>query len=115
MSFKDQISTDTATVFMNDKEFAEQITYIARSGDSIVINAIVIRNRIEPSVQNTMRSVRKHCEVYIANHADSGVEAVDIGNDTISFPEYPGQDVSDWVVEEIIEFDKGIWRLLVGK
>ena len=110
MGFKDQMKSDTAGVFLNGNEFAEQIMYNDKS-----IDALVIRKRIEPSGQNHLRSPRKQCEVYIANDPESGIVSVDIGNDTVRLPEYTGQSASDWVVEDIISCDETIWHILVGK
>ncbi len=115
MPFKDQIAQDNVTVFLNPDEFAEPVTYKPKTGSSKQIVAVIKRGQAEPVAQTRVQQIRKKADVYIADDETFGVTAVNAGLDKISFSEFSGQPVVDWVVEEIIGNHHGLWHLRVGK
>lgn len=105
---------DFRNVFLNTNEFAEEIVYTSKTGEVKTIKAIVKRNRLEPQNEVKARYSKKKSEVYISTDPIYGIAQINIGEDKLSFPEYPGADNSDWIVEDIINANAGMWHLVVG-
>jgi hypothetical protein len=114
MSFKTAIATDYVT-FLNATEHAESIRYTAKGASVKIINAVIERKRLEVSPQDGNRSLKKECEIYIANNATYGVAEVTKGVDKVSFAENIGGTDIDWLVLDVLDHDEGMWHLLVGK
>jgi hypothetical protein len=115
MTLKDQMSADAANCMLNASEFAETIVYKPSGGLQKTINAIVARRQIDADQQDQGRVLENQCEVYVANHAISGVTSVQKGKDALSFPEQPGGTSVDWFVVDVVSKDDGMWRLLVQR
>jgi hypothetical protein len=52
MSLKEQMPKDAVSCFLNDGEFAEEITYTTGAGISKVIKAVVVRYELAPAEEN---------------------------------------------------------------
>lgn len=109
------MALDAVGVFLNDDEFAEEITYTPYGGTPRTIKAIVVRERLGTNPEDSGRTLRNECEIFIANHATSGVTSVDKGDDSVSFPEQIGGSAINWFIMDIISKDDGMWHLKVGK
>lgn len=114
-TFKDQLASDAANVFLNSNEFAEEITYIPSIGTSRIIKAIVDRKRVTPAGEDTGRIVLDQTEITIANDPVYGLDAIQKGVDKFSFPEVIDGSNITWAVQDILGQDAGMWRLLVQK
>jgi hypothetical protein len=113
MSFRDRLSEDSINTFLNTGEFAESITYTPSVGSPKVIKAIIVREGLEPSSENSSRSLRKQAEVYIANDETNGVVSIDKKDDRITFDDVEGEP-KEARINEILGKDDGMWHLLVG-
>ena len=114
MTFKDNLSTDAYTTFLNTSEHAEVITYTPNGGSPASIKAIVIRQRVEPASEDHGRGLKNEVEIMIANDATYGVTSVDKGNDTVALKKVIG-DTSDTIyfLADILSHDDGMWHLLL--
>ncbi len=115
MSLKNELSRDIINTFLNTDEFAEDISYITDTGVSRVIKAIVNRQRIKPSPENSGRILLNQVEIIIANDAENGLASINKGRDMFVFPALLGQAPVQWVVIDIIDHDSGAWHLLLEK
>ena len=115
MPFRDQLKNDAISCFLNSDEFAEDITYVADSGVSRVIKAVVNRQRIRPSPENSGRILLNQVEIIIANDAEKGLASINKGKDEFWFPAVLGQEAVQWVAVDIINHDQGAWHLLLEK
>ncbi len=115
MTLKDQMPVDALNCMLNAGEFAEAVTYKPSGGSPKTINALVVRKQIEADEQDQGHVLENQCEVYLANHAVSGVVSVQKGKDVLSFPEQPGGTSIDWFVVDVVSKDDGMWRLLVQR
>ena len=113
MSFKEKLLEDSKYVFLNDDEFSEKILYIPSSGNNRIIDAIVIRQGLEPGAENVSRSLRKQAEIYIANDSDTGVIEIDKKDDRIKLKDIEGT-IREARINEILHKDDGMWHLLIG-
>lgn len=115
MTLKSQMGDDAVNLFLNTGEFAESIVYTPSGSAPKTINAVIVRKRLDADQQDEGHLLENQCEVYVANHAVSGVDSVAKGKDILSFPEQPGGAPVDWFVEDVIEKDDGMWHLVVQK
>lgn len=115
MSFKSQLAQDAGKVFLNNSEFAEDITYTPKAGTPLVIKAVINRKRLGPAYEDTGRTLLNQAEIFIANDAAAGVTSINKGGDTVSFAETIGGAVISWLVADILNQDEGMWHLLVQK
>ena len=115
MTLKDQMPLDAANCMLNTNEFAEAVIYKPSGGAPKTINALVVRRQIEADEQDQGHVLENQCEVYVANHASSGVTSVQKGKDILSFPEQLGGISTDWFVVDVVYKDDGMWRLLVQR
>lgn len=114
MDFKDILQNDAVNI-LNSDGFAEEITYIPKTGTQRKIYAVINRQRISPSPEDAHRALINQVEIVIANDPINGSSSIDKGNDAFSFPQYLGEGDTEWVVEDIISHDEGAWHLLLGK
>lgn len=112
MSFKNQIKNDASKCFLGD--FSEDITYVS-GGTSKIIKAIVNRNRLTPSGEDSGRTLLNQVEIFIANDAVNGIATIDKGVDTVSLPARIGGANVTFVVADILGQDEGVWNLLCTK
>ncbi|MDD5450195.1 MAG: hypothetical protein PHO42_06360, partial [Candidatus Omnitrophica bacterium] len=110
-----ELSKDIINTFLNTDEFAEDISYVTDTGVSRVIKAIVNRQRIKPSPENSGRILLNQVEIIIANDPENGLASINKGRDTFIFPALLGQTQVEWVVIDIIDHDQGAWHLLLEK
>lgn len=115
MTLKSKMQDDAKAAFLNGDEFAESVVYTPNGGSPKTINAVVVRKQLEADEQDQGHVLENQCEVYVANHAVSGVTSVQKGKDVLSFPEQPGGVSIGWFVVDVIEKDDGMWHLLVQK
>jgi len=115
MTFKSQLSIDAAKAFLNTDEFAKEITYKPKNGDSKNIKALIVRSRVDSAEQGIGRIATNQAEIYIANDEIEGITSVDKGDDEVLFPEIIGGSNVWWVVIDILNMDKGMWHLQVQK
>jgi hypothetical protein len=115
MSLKNELSKDIINTFLNTDEFAEEISYVTDTGASRVIKAIVNRQRLRPSPENSGRILLNQVEIIIANDAENGLASINKSMDTFIFPALLGQAPVQWVVVDIIDHDQGAWHLLLEK
>jgi hypothetical protein len=112
MSLRDQIKKDSADVFFNSDEFAEEITYRTEF-DLKAIKAVVVRYELAPSEENINRSLKKQAEVFIANDVDQGVVEISKKDDRITLKDTLGID-REARINDVLNSDDGMWHLLVG-
>ena len=113
MTFKDDLLTDAKNVFLGgNDEFDEEITYTPSGESGKTINALVVRDVLEPGKENSRRSLKNQAEVYIANDATAGVTAIDRAGDSIAVADREGNS-KDARVAKVIGNDGGMWHLLV--
>ena len=113
MSFKDQLPQDAVNTFLNEDEFAEEITYTPSGGAPKVIKAVIVREGLEPSSENVSRSLRNQAEIYIANDETNGIAAVNKTEDRITLKDSEGFD-REARINDVISRDEGMWFILVG-
>ncbi len=82
MSFKDQLAADAESVFCNADEFAEQVTYTKRNGQSRTISAIIDRDPVSVATGGTFMAKML---VHVPNSA-AGIQSseVNVGGDTLT-------------------------------
>ena len=115
MTFKDQMKSDAANVFLNTDEFAEVITYTPKGGTAKQIPASVNRRWLDSSNQDAGRLLKDQVEISIANHPEFGVESINKGGDQVSMPLVIGGPNVDFLVVDILKEDEGMWQLLLQK
>lgn len=115
MSFKGNVASDVEKVILNKDEFAEDVVYTPKGGSPKTIRAIIVRGRLDSGAEDSGRTLRKQCEVHIANNVLTGVTLVNKGSDTLQFSEVIGGSNVTWVVLDILRQDFAMWHLLVGK
>jgi hypothetical protein len=115
MTLKNQLAQDAGKVFLNNSEFAEDITYTPKAGAPRSIKAVINRKRLDPAYEDTGRTLINQAEIFVANDAVTGVTSINKGGDTAAFAETLGGAVISWVVADILNQDEGIWHLLVQK
>jgi len=113
-NLKTKMQDDAATVFLNTDEFSEPVTYTPHNGSAKTINAVIVREQLQPGQEDAGRILRDQYEIYISTDADDGVAVVTKGKDTVQFPKIPGGTDSTWVVLDILGADDGMWRLSAG-
>jgi len=115
MTFKTQLATDAALIFLSGDEFAEVISYVQKGVAAKSIKAIVERKRISPASEDSGRTLIDQVEIIIANDATYGVASINKGGDTVSLPERIGGTSITWSVADILNQDSGTWHLLLTK
>jgi hypothetical protein len=115
MSLKDLMLQDAVNVIMHKGEFAEEITYTSYGGVAKVINAVVVRNKLQPDSQVNNKVLAGQAEIQIANNATYGIEVIYKGRDLVSLPERLGEDPITYRIVDILGQDDGIWHLLAMK
>ena len=115
MSLKDHLDDDAVNVFLNTDEFAEDITYTPSGGPAKSIKAIIDREQLEPSEESRGRVTARSANIEIANNSTYGVDTVNKGADTVSFPVNVGEGAVSWLVVKIIDQDPGMWLLEVRR
>jgi len=94
VTFKDLMDSDAQDVFLNDDEFAEEITYTPSVGDAKTIKACIDRGTFgeqpAPDGSQTIKTAR----LWICTDATAGVAAPAL-QDTVAF------DSLTWTVQEI--------------
>ena len=113
MSLEKKFIEDSNSVFLNDSEFAEKITYISSTSKAILIDAVVVRQGLEPGAENVGRSLRNQAEIYVANDGISGIIKLDKKDDRIILIDFEGIKRSARI-NEVLSRDQGMWHLLIG-
>jgi len=114
-NFKTKLDEDVSDCFLNTDEFAETITYTPSGGTGKSIKAVVKRERLNTSNEDTGRVLLNQAEIFVANDSIAGVSSVSKGADKVSFPALSGGSNATWLVVDIIEHDDAMWHLLVQK
>lgn len=113
MTFKADLLTDVKQVFLGgNDEFDESVTYTPGVGSAKSINALVVRDSLEPVKETAGRSLRNQAEVIIANDATAGVATIDKTRDKITLNDREETSRKARIVE-IIGSDDGVWHLRV--
>jgi hypothetical protein len=112
MSLKDQMAFDAKTVFLNNGEFAEEITYKPAGGAAKLIQAVIVRKELLPSDEVNGRSLKNQAEVYISTDPLEGVSFINRRDDRITM-DVEGT-AKDARINDVLGKDNGMWRLLVG-
>jgi len=115
VTFKEQLSIDAKSAFLNTEEFAESITYTPKAGLPKAIKAVINRKRLDPAYEDTGRTLINQAELFVANDASAGVTSINKGGDVVSFSETIGGSAISCVVADILNQDEVIWHLLVQK
>ena len=110
MSLKEQIAVDSKNVFMNADEFAEAVIYRYPDTTEKTVNAIVVRQDIEPGDENAGRSLRKQAELYIAKE---DIASIDKQQDRIVLIDTEGISRTARI-QEVLSSDEGMWHFRVG-
>ncbi|MCX5712123.1 MAG: hypothetical protein NTY47_03495 [Candidatus Omnitrophica bacterium] len=114
-SFKDQLSVDAVNAFLNDDEFAEEIDYTPKGGTVKMIKAIVNRQRVQPSGEDSGRTLSTQFEILIANDVTYGVASINKAGDTVVLAEREGGELVTFRVVDILSQDAGMFHLLIQK
>ncbi len=114
MTFKDRIKSDVVNIFLNENEFAEEITYTPKGGSAKTIKAIVDRKVLNPAAETANRIFIDEVDIPIATDATYGVVTVNRGGDKVTLPDENGVSRT-YNVGDIIGNDNGAWRLLLRK
>lgn len=115
MTFKDQTLTDVKNCLLNPNEFAELVVFTPSGGSPKIINAVIVRERLESKGPDQSIALMRGCEIYIANDAAAGAVQINKNNDTVSFPVQIGGSTVIWKVVEILYHDDAVWHLRVIK
>jgi len=113
MSLKEKLLEDSSDIFLNNSEFAEEITYISSTSKAILIDAVVVRLGLEPGAENVSRSLRNQAEIYVANDGVSGIIKLDKKDDRIVLNDSEGIR-RNARINEVLNRDQGMWHLLIG-
>ncbi len=119
MTFREQLSADSAAVFLNTSEFAESVTYKPHrydgesARDDRPISAVVVRESIS-AFEDDVQTALPHFEVYVDNDSTTGISSdeIDPGSDRLSFPTRDGETASDHQIIELIRQDSAMLVLL---
>lgn len=112
MSLKDQMAIDAKTVFINNGEFAEEITYTPAGGTAKIIRAVIVRKELLPSDEVNNRSLKNQAEVYVSTDPLEGISFINRRDDRITI-DVEGT-AKDARVNDILSKDEGMWHLLIG-
>ena len=115
MSFKDNLKKDAVNIFLTTDEFAEAVQYTPKGQSPKTIKAVINRKRLTPGGEESGRTLQNQIEIFIANDATYGVDAIIKGGDEVLFPEVIGGIDVNFVVVDILGEDQGMWHLLVQK
>jgi len=94
VTFKDLMDSDAQDVFLNDDEFAEEITYTPSVGDAKTIKACIDRGTFNEQAAPDGSQTIKTARLWICTDATAGVAAPAL-QDTVTF------DSLTWAVQEI--------------
>ena len=95
---------------MNTEEFAEEIEYLPQGQSSKTINALIIRENIEPIAENTGKSLRNQAELYISY---SDIADINKLGDRIKLSDMEGNSKTARI-NEILNKNHGLWHLRIG-
>ena len=116
MTLKDRIISDAGSVFLNDDQFAESVTYYPhRFGSPATprpIKAVVTRNQV--STFNPDEQIIAEFEVRVANDSVTGISSSELntGGDQIKFAARVGETESKRSVQYLVEHDEGMLVLI---
>lgn len=113
MTFKDDLLTDAKDVFLaGNNEFDESVTYTPAGDVAKAINALVVRDALEPGKEGKALALRNQAEIFIANDATAGVTSIDETDDRVAITDRAGTSQTARIAR-IIDSDAGMWHLLV--
>jgi hypothetical protein len=116
MSFADLMKSDAQNAILGTAgEFVEAITYTPAGGTAKVIQAVVVREQIEPAAQGNNRILAGTAELYILADATLGIATVKKGEDKVSLPVWLGETAATWSVAEIISKDDAMYHLRIRR
>jgi hypothetical protein len=109
MSLRDTIEADALTVFCNDQDFAETVTYWPRVGSSRSIKAVVFREQITAFTEDRETNLPMF-QVHVTNSATTGIssEELDTGGDSIELPPRDGKTAQRRSITQLITQDHGM-------
>jgi hypothetical protein len=118
MSLKERIITDAVNVFLNENQFAEEVTYYPlRFGNPTTasprsILAVVTRNQV--AAFNPDEQIVPEFEVRVANNSTTGISSDEIntGGDFIKLPTRVGETPQRRSVQLVTEHDEGMLVLI---
>ena len=105
MTFKTQMATDAAGVFLSTSEFAETVTYTPSGGSGRSISAVVDRTQYVSQVGADGATDERHAMLYASTDATSGVGTSPGLDDTITI----GSDT--WHVVAVVQQDDAMAAL----
>lgn len=118
MTFKDDLATDLANIFLDTDEFAETVVaYQAgkAAGGAKSIDAIVDRGAPEPFGLGDAGALVHDAEVTIANDATTGLDSITDQVTEFDLALVLGGPVLTVRVVGIISQDEGAWTVRVAK
>lgn len=113
MSLKDQMAADARMAFLNNNEFAEEITYTPAAGTAKLIRAVIVRKELSPSDEVTGRSLKNQAEAYISTDPIEGVAFINRRDDRIALNDVEGIS-KEARINDVLGKDEGLWHLLIG-
>jgi hypothetical protein len=111
MTLRDTIEADATTVFCNDQDFAETVTYWPRGASTgRAIKAVVIRDQIATFSEDGGQTNLPSFQVFVANTATGGISSseIDTGGDKIELPPRDGKTAEKRSITQITEQDHGM-------
>ena len=113
MTLKDQIKQDANRVFLNMDEFSEEITYVSAGLEAKVLKAIILRQKLEPGVENTGRSLKNQTEIFISTDPVEGIAEINRKDDRVTLADTEGT-LQEARINDVLGKDDGMWHLLIG-
>jgi len=115
---EERLQDEFKTMFLDDADFSETVSYTATGAAAKSIKAVVYRKgylsyRQSKTFNNT--SMKYNLEMKISRNATDGIAAITEKSDSVSLPEEIGGTASTWRILGIISSDGGCWHLGIGR
>lgn len=107
MTLRATIESDATAVFTSTDDFAEEVTYQPDGGSSRAIDAVVIRESVQPYGEATILPV---WQVHVANDSTNGIasDEINVGRDQIALPPRDGETAVSKTITMIVLQDHGM-------
>lgn len=116
MTLKSQIVTDAKTVFLNNDEFSETVSYTPDGSSAKSIKAIVMRPQIDVLDQDRGVVLANQVQLYISTDATEGVAAVKKSLDKVALKLLLSDAAATtFRITDVIGHDEGMWHLVATR
>ena len=116
----ERLQDEFKSIFLDDTDFSESITYNVLGVTPVIISAVVERNIPKQFPQHGDRNASSFQTVYdiqieISKNATDGISLVTINQDTVLVSLNISGAPSEWRVAGIIFQDLSVWKLGLRK